>query len=262
MSEELIAFHGHGLRLYGMLHRPEGTEACPAVMLLHGLTGERCESHRIFVKLARRLASAGVAALRFDFCGSGESEGDFADVTISRWVDDALTGLDWLSQLPGIDAERLGVLGLSMGGTTAAVVAGQRGDQVKALVLWSAAADPERAIHGWLQRAKPGVVGAGYDVGGNLLGQGFMLDVGAIHPTLELAHYCGQALIVQGIQDSIVPFTDADLFASALAGRARKHMVSGADHTFTSVAWEREVLDATAEFLQSVFFGIRTAPVC
>jgi len=69
--ERLIAFRNQGQRLYGMLHRPEGVAIAPAVVLCHGFTGQRIESHRLFVKMARDLAAHGIAALRFDFRGSG-----------------------------------------------------------------------------------------------------------------------------------------------------------------------------------------------
>jgi dipeptidyl aminopeptidase/acylaminoacyl peptidase len=246
--EELINFISDGIKLYGMLHHPLAQGPHPAVMLLHGFTGQRVESHRIFVKLARRLASNGLAALRFDFRGSGESEGEFADITIARWVRDALAGLDWLAERQGIDPDQLGVLGLSIGGCTAAIVAGRRPEQVKALALWSAAADVARVIPEWLRGANPIPLENGYDVGGNILGQDFLTELPDVHPAEEVARFPGPALIVHGTMDEIVPFTNADAFAAALAGRARKHLVSGANHTFTRVSWETEVLGVTADF--------------
>ena len=84
MPEELIHFTNEDLRLYGMLHRPEGAGPHPAVMILHGFTGQRIEPHRLFVKLARQLVAAGIAALRFDFRGSGESEGVPREAGIRR----------------------------------------------------------------------------------------------------------------------------------------------------------------------------------
>ena len=66
MNETPITFSNHGQQLVGMLHLPDGPGPHPAVIFYHGFTGDRVENHVIFVKMARRLAAAGHAALRFD----------------------------------------------------------------------------------------------------------------------------------------------------------------------------------------------------
>src|SRR2546426_5960176 len=70
-----------------MIHRPERARARrggPGVVLFHGFTGDRMESHWLFVKCSRALALAGIASLRFDFYGSGESEGEFSEDVARR----------------------------------------------------------------------------------------------------------------------------------------------------------------------------------
>src|SRR5690606_36670830 len=125
--------------LRGMLHRPDGVDPTPAVILLHGLTGQHIESHRLFVQVARALADARFAALRFDFYGSGDSDGDYEEFTLDTELADACAGFDWLSTQSGIDPNRIGVVGLSLGGAIAALLAGQ-GPRVKTTVLWNAVA--------------------------------------------------------------------------------------------------------------------------
>src|SRR5208282_4030624 len=95
--------------------------------------GTRVEPHRLFVKTSRLLAREGVASLRLDFRGSGESEGDFQSMTLSREIKDAKAALDFLRSQPGVNLERVGILGLSMGGYVAASVAAQD-PSLKALV--------------------------------------------------------------------------------------------------------------------------------
>ncbi|MFA0780897.1 MAG: hypothetical protein RJAPGHWK_002418, partial [Candidatus Fervidibacter sp.] len=81
MPEQFVQFEVQGQRVYGMLHLPDGTsdtgKKVPAVAMCHGFTGNRIEAHRLFVKAARHFVQHGIAVLRFDFRGSGESEGDF-----------------------------------------------------------------------------------------------------------------------------------------------------------------------------------------
>jgi pimeloyl-ACP methyl ester carboxylesterase len=80
------------------------------------------------------------AYLRFDYFGHGASSGDFRKGTIGRWRDDALTVIDSL-----IDGE-LVVLGSSMGGWIALLVALARPERVKAMLLIAPAVDFTEAL--------------------------------------------------------------------------------------------------------------------
>lgn len=139
MLERQIHFDNEGQRLYGMMHLPERPGLHPGVILLHGFTGNSKESHFMFVKAARDFARNGLVALRFDFRGSGDSEGAFVDMTAPDEISDAVAALDFLSVQSEVDEERMGLLGLSLGGCVAACTAGVDA-RVKSLVLWSAAA--------------------------------------------------------------------------------------------------------------------------
>ncbi|MCH9006849.1 alpha/beta hydrolase [candidate division KSB1 bacterium] len=69
--ETPVTFVRDSLQLVGMLHLPaERTEPVPAVLMLHGFTGNKTETHSLYTRLARQLATQGIAALRFDFAGS------------------------------------------------------------------------------------------------------------------------------------------------------------------------------------------------
>jgi len=82
MPETQITFYNQNQRLVGMTHAPGGEGRAPAVLMLHGFKGTRIENHFLFVKLARGLAMGGYFVMRFDFRGSGESEGEFRDISI------------------------------------------------------------------------------------------------------------------------------------------------------------------------------------
>lgn len=130
--EKQISLTVEGLRLFGMLHLPEGEPPFPVLTLFRGFGGTH-------VKPSRWLARKVVASLRLDFRGSGKSEGDFRSMTLNGEIQDTKTVLAFLRSQTGVNPERLGVLGLSMGGYMAACVAAQ-GPSLKALVLWAASA--------------------------------------------------------------------------------------------------------------------------
>ena len=100
LNEDLISFEVGNERLHGMLHLPVNAAAPhPCVLMLHGFTGTSIEPHRLFVLMARAFASAGIAALRFDFRGSGQSEGFFSDMTLTRELEDALAAIKLLEEI-------------------------------------------------------------------------------------------------------------------------------------------------------------------
>jgi exosortase A-associated hydrolase 1 len=78
----VLSFDCGGARLWGVLARPRsGTVRERAVLIAVGGPQYRVGSHRQFVLLARRLAAAGYATLRFDYRGQGDSEGDMRSFT-------------------------------------------------------------------------------------------------------------------------------------------------------------------------------------
>ncbi len=116
MKEKQITVNSAGRGLYGMAHYPGGEkEKYPVVIFFHGLTGTSIEPHRLFVKIARKLAARGVAAVRFDFCGAGQSEGDSEKTGFYDWARDAESILDFIRKDRSLDSDNMSAIGLSMG---------------------------------------------------------------------------------------------------------------------------------------------------
>lgn len=246
-----------GKTLRGMYHYPDGEGIYPTVILFHGFTGNKLEPHRIFLKLSRRLTASGMAAVRFDFSGSGESDGDFEEMTFSSEVFEAQEILKFVSYLPTTDADRIGLVGLSMGGAIASVIAGKNPSSIKALVLWSAAGietieEIYRAneAKGHFYRNEQGQI----DMGGLWLNENFCADLGNWNSYAALKTYPGPALILQGTGDEVVPPATAEQYQAALGGRARLIYIPEADHTFNRHPWEEAVLTETTQFLKQTLF--------
>lgn len=247
-------FDNEGERLYGMLHAPEDRKRFyPGIVMCHGFTGEKVEANRLFVTAARELAGRGFVALRFDFRGSGESEGDFSDVTFPGEVSDALAALEFLAEQPEVDTSCIGVLGLSMGGAVAAVAAA-RSRLVRAVVLWSAVARME--LIGDLVRARTlatlpnqrGFSPTVFDIGGLAVGEDFIESLGEFDPLREIARTKAPVLVVHGTGDEVVPPEHAALYCGALeaaGGRHERLDIPGADHVYSSLQWQNDVINAS-----------------
>jgi dipeptidyl aminopeptidase/acylaminoacyl peptidase len=246
-----------GFTLRGMMHRPQSVPAgrrLPAVVLCHGFTGTRVEPHRLFVKAANALAAAGIVAVRFDFAGSGESDGEFVDVTPETEVQDAINILNWLGAQAGVDRSRLGMIGLSLGGLVTACAA-SRTQLPAAIALWAATANMGQRMH---ERATPQssaqLEEKGYiDRSGNLVGRGFLENALQINPLQEAQQYAGKVLIVHGTEDQAVPVSEADEYANAFSKcNPKVHLISNADHTFNNEIWEADVIGTTVDWMKSL----------
>lgn len=253
--QEQVNFNNHGQKMFGMLHVPEAPWAppFPSLVMLHGFTGHKIEPHQMFVKAARRFAAEGILTLRFDFRGCGESEGLFEEISIEGEISDALRALEMIRGRGDVRKDRVGLLGMSLGGSIAASVAGMKGADIGCLILWAAVAAPRRVF---TAKATPEIVrNIGkrpvHDYHGNALSQKFIDELFTFTPVERVRAYNGPALIMHGDSDNSVSPDDALLYEEALSGRGPVdlHMIRGAGHIFAGLEWEKELIETTARFL-------------
>jgi uncharacterized protein len=254
--ETPLVFESEDFQLVGMLHRPDpSTIHNPAILFLHGFTGQKTEAHRLYVKTARALARAGFISLRFDLRGSGDSGGEFEEATVAGWRHDARVAFDLLLRQPGVDAGRVGVIGLSMGGALACHLAAGE-PRVRSLALWSAVANgpevvnvigtPESlehlAKHGWADRM------------GHKVSAAFVKGFETMRPPDDLEQSQCPVFIAHGTADETVPVAQADVFEAAARAtpgrRVEKLIIPFADHTYANVALEARVIEATVAWFQ------------
>ena len=253
--QKAVELVSQGLTLRGMLHMPDNVSGkVPAVIIFHGFTGNKMEPHFIFVKLSRMLEKKGIASVRFDFGGSGESDGDFIDMTLSGEIRDAHNILDYVKKLDGIDPERIGVVGLSMGGAVASVLAGERKDEIKTLCLWAPAGTMgelvRKQIAGLGRDMAEDIRKAGYvELNGFRVGIGFYEDVMKLDILGKAKGFDKNVLLIHGEKDDVVPVEVSERYLKCYGGKATLKIIKDADHTFNNSDWERETLELTAEYL-------------
>jgi len=147
---------GDGRRIAYRYRQPKAGN--PTVLFLPGyasdMDGTKAEAIDVFC------ATRGIGCLRFDYSGTGSSGGDFADGTLTRWLDEVLAAIDLLSEGPVV------VAGSSMGGWLALHAAMRRPQRVKGLLGiaaapdftdWGYSAEEKAALvrDGKLERANP-----------------------------------------------------------------------------------------------------------
>src|ERR1700722_18881351 len=141
MREWVIMKNG-GQQIFGVLHRPQLEVNPPIAVIMHGFASSKHGSNRCYVTLAEALVNVGIASLRFDFRGSGDSEGSLSEITFEDLVSDAMAVLENLDAIKGIDRSRIALFGASLGGTIA-ILAAARAQNVKTMALWAPVASGE-----------------------------------------------------------------------------------------------------------------------
>lgn len=252
--ETPVVFECKGQQIVGMLHVPSGRARCPAALLLHGFTGTKTEIHRMFVKLSRRLAEHGIASLRFDFRGSGDSAGEFEELTIRSQILDSLEALKFLSRQEPINPRRIALVGMSLGGAIAAHVVAREPKKIKSLVLWAPVAEGAGILD---DLSTPDAVASLAQTGitdyeANLVGVQFIRQFAEMKPLREVVKATCPVLIIHGSRDLTVPSEHADMYERALTTpkrQVKKIVIAGADHTFNKHLWESRVITETVDWL-------------
>ncbi len=140
MTQKSVRFlNRSGEQLVGLLDTPDGRPARATALFAHCFT---CTKNiRAAAHISRALVDAGIAVLRFDFTGLGESEGDFAVSGFSSNVDDLIMAADFLRRERGEGPALL--IGHSLGGTAALMAA----PHIESCVAVATIGAPAHAAH-------------------------------------------------------------------------------------------------------------------
>ena len=130
----------------GTLVMPVGKGKFPLVVIAHGHGGTREENGGL-TNIAEELAHHGIASIRVDFSGCGESSESFQQNTLSNMIDDVNAALAYVESFQAIDSKKLGIFGYSMGGRIAVAMIAEEPERFDAAVLLAPAADDQTMVN-------------------------------------------------------------------------------------------------------------------
>lgn len=225
----------------------------PAVIVCHGLTGQRLGRGYHLVEFGQRLAAAGIACVRFDQAGCGESTGRFVDLTLPRMKRDTVAIRDWLTAQPWADPARLGYVGLSLGALPA--IAAEADYPAQGVALWAPVYDMPRVFH---ETARTGLRGLLEHQGwvpyrGLPVGKGFVDQLDAIGPDPLLAESDSPLLLFHSQADDTVAICESEAYKARCDQLGRPCELvrfKTANHDFSDYEDRRAVLDRTVSFFQ------------
>lgn len=147
---EHVTFTSDGLKIAGILHRPDGYQEgrrYPGFLLLHGFGGNKQGAG--ITGEAEYLAARGYVALRFDFRGCGDSEGEHGKVICLEQVSDTRNAISYLQSRSDVDGSRIAVMGHSFGAAVAVYTGGvdERASAVISVGGWGNGERKFRAQH-------------------------------------------------------------------------------------------------------------------
>jgi len=254
MEEVSTFFKNQGARISAVLHIPDQVPAS-TVMFCHGFTGHKIESHRLFVHAARHMCDKGFLVLRFDFRGSGESEGMFESMTVSGEISDLKQATSFMLDREEVQHDKIGVIGLSLGGAVSILTAAQD-QRIRAVCVWASPAD----LKG-LQQSVQAIFGRHVDASdsntpeyidmpsGYRIGKAFLFDVLKHDILTSCAKISPRPfLAVHGTSDELVPFQHAEMLYGKAGEPKERILIAGADHTFNRWDWQSEAIERTTEW--------------
>ena len=232
---ERLTIDGSKGALAAIIQKPElkQGEQCPMVIICHGFSGNKNE--QMLQLLADSLQKRGIASIRFDFNGHGESEGDFVDMTVPNEIEDAMKVYEYVRDLRYVSD--VAIVGHSQGGVVASMLAGKvEPEDFKAVVLLAPAAVlRDDAIRGntmgitYNPLDPPEYVelfGGGLRLGREYIKTAFSLP---IYPTA--VNYRGDAMIIHGTADRVVPYTYGERYHE-IWPQSEIVILEGFDHGF------------------------------
>lgn len=223
---ERVAIPFEGAELYGNLRRPEGASRPPVVAMCMGLDSAKEEMHAYESDFLAR----GMATLAFD--GPGQGEAEYALAIRGDYEAPVAAVCDWIATRGDLDAERIGLWGVSLGGYYAPRAAAYE-PRVRACVslsgpyrwvdVFDAANELTRAA--FQARSRSSTAAEARDRAAALTLEG------------AAARIACPLLVVAGERDTLIPPSHAERLA-AEAQRAERLLVAGGNHVANNV-WYR-----------------------
>lgn len=133
-SENVIFFGGNqGLKFGATLTLPYGRTTSPAVIFVSGTgkqdrDGTMGKDYKMFLTIADYLSHQGIATLRIDDRGTGETTGIYEESTTGDFAEDILAAIQFLKTRKEIDPSKIGLIGHSEGGASASIAAAKSKD--------------------------------------------------------------------------------------------------------------------------------------
>jgi len=234
MKVERVSFSSQGQAIAGVLHLPvPDTENPPCVIASHGLFSSK-DSEK-YTALGDRFARRGMAFLRFDFRGCGESGGRISESTVSDRIEDLTMSIAFIRSHPRIGPE-IGLMGSSLGGYVSLIkAAGEK--NIRAVVSWAT----PFTLDDLEEKREEGEMAS--------LGEEFFHDI-KVHDLTSALGKVVNCLVIHGDRDELVPVEQARMIYERLNEPKKMEIIEGGDHRLTNPNHREKAFEMTLEWFE------------
>lgn len=220
---------------------PAAEGVYPCVVMLHGTGSNREEAGNGYQMAAPEMASVfGIATIRIDFMGNGDSTADYTGYTFESAVADAVAAANYAAAMDNINGDAIGVMGWSQGGTDALLAAGQHPELFKSVVTWAGAPDLSDMLTDELyeQAQQNGYFVMEFDWRDSLnVSLQWCEDVKNTDVLAVFAQTTAPVLAIAGTEDTTVdPEWSNKIVAASKNEMSKTYFIEGMDHTFNVFA--------------------------
>lgn len=232
MEQPIHFYNNQGEKIAGTLHLPKRSDGC-AVAFGHCFT---CSRHtRIIRQICSELAEKDILALRFDFSGNGQSEGEFTESTYTKQINEMQIAAGLLADK---GAQKIGLAGHSMGAVIAVLTA-TRTKAVKAVCALAGRFSGLSATHFFSKKQLKELEDTGrvsFESRGRSLqlSTKFFADAKQYDLPETVKSLKTPLMVVHGDADEVISIQDAYLAKTLNPEHAEIVEIPGADHMFSS----------------------------
>ncbi len=263
---ENIEVMSRGTNIPAVFTYPKEGSNFPLVVMAHGHGGSKDEAGG-YINAAKAFAENGIATIRMDFPGCGDSTESFYHNSLTNMMLDIDASLEYALTQNMVNESKIGIFGYSMGGRLAMLSVAKE-PRYDALALWAPAATNgndsmhvfmggKEAFEGYNTEAQNEGMSLFTTLWGSeqLLSKQFFDDMTESKPLDEVASYTGPVIIVNGDLDPIIdrPVIDAAIAGFTSSSDVQNHVVVGADHGFGIFSGQpeltNEAIKAVVDFM-------------
>lgn len=211
-------------------------------VLLHGFTGHKNENGFLLKNLSNILCANNISSLRFDYYGSGDSDGEFLNQSYRTVLNDAKAILEYAYRLN--NNKPVILIGFSMGGSLAARLSSIYPDIIKKLVLIS----PASNMLDILSRSFKDNNLEYIDYGGYYISRDYYNSLIDYDMFEGLENYKNKCLIIQGASDQSVNPKNSLLYTKYYYD-VSYITIESAPHCYTKVEYRKALYNYILDFL-------------
>ncbi|MDZ8262755.1 alpha/beta hydrolase [Nostoc sp. ChiQUE01b] len=255
INKTLVFQNKRNQNLVGVLEHDQVNEPRPCLIVCHGFGGTKDGLNKRFVKFAHYAVKHNFSVFRFDFAGSGDSDGDFGDQTLDTQLEDLEAAIDFVATIDGIDPNTIGLVGHCLGATTV-IRESARNAKIYKTVAWAPVIDLSGTTRRLIGKNSFFLLDTGHELEiipyRELIKQAPKFTKGFFEPDMlkEIEQVNQPLLIIHGTKDAAIPLQEVEQLVEQVKMTSKKpiklQIIEGGQHSFPF--HQQETFELTIEW--------------